>query len=954
MSTFASRLAIRLRGTAAALAGLLLTAGSVNAAIEPGFDSTTLSRFDDGGFGPVPIGFEIDLFGSRRSTLFVNNNGNVTFDRVVFEYTPFSLLSTQELIIAPFFGDVDTSAAGDPVRFGTGTFQGRRAFGANWVNVDYFISSPNHTRRNSFQLLLVERADRGSGDFDIVFNYDRIQWEAGEASGGVGGLGGFSARAGYAIGRGAPGSAFELAGSALNGALVDGGSNALTRGSRGSQVAGRYIFEVRASNRAAQVSAITPFADAPSFSANSSADGRFVIYQSQAGNLVPGGQRGRNDIYLTNTSTGSTQRLSVVGNALAGSGASEPAVSGDGTLALFASDATLGAAGKGSATSTLLRNLVTQSTQRVGGASTSGTTAPRFSASGNALVITRPVSSASEGLVGQDNVYLVRLTRNGDSVTSGAEVCITCKSINADGSNSTNNSDGVNRNAVLNADATVVAWETTAKNLLVGSAPTCVGTTTDVMLRTLATGVTQRISQPASGGACDSGGSRAPSIDFSGGGVAFETDLPLGGSDQNAMSDVYFYDVASGTRTHLSAATGAQANGASTQPAISGDGLIVAFSSAATNLDASTSDSNNRRDVHVRRINGGQTVRLSLSDSGEQADGDSTKPSLNFDGSRVTFESDAGNLAAGAVAGQLAVFQRANPLAAPSTELKTATWWNPSESGWGLFTLDQGNVLAAGWFTFDTDGEPTWFLLPNAVPQADGAYQSPILRYTGVPLAQIVGSAADAPSTLGQGRLRFVGRNLLSYQYTIGALNQTKQLERFPFGPRDVSCQPSPQASRATATNYSDLWYSAAAPGWGVHISHLTDVLYATWYTYDTDREATYMIAPMNRQSANSFSGDVLKQANGTPYPQIAGNVASGGPASSVGTASLVFTNGETATFSYSVGGVSQNKLIQRLQAGSTASVCQDVPFEAQSKSAETPRLYQLDAEGERVKGAQR
>ncbi|HVJ63146.1 MAG TPA: M64 family metallopeptidase, partial [Tahibacter sp.] len=41
-------------------------------------------------------------------------------------------------------------------------------------------------------------------------------------------------------------------------------------------------------------------------------------------------------------------------------------------------------------------------------------------------------------------------------------------------------------------------------------------------------------------------------------------------------------------------------------------------------------------------------------------------------------------------------------------ELRTATWWDPAESGWGLFTIDQGNLLAPGWFTYDLDGEPTW------------------------------------------------------------------------------------------------------------------------------------------------------------------------------------------------------------------------------------------------------
>ena len=48
-----------------------------------------------------------------------------------------------------------------------------------------------------------------------------IDWETGEASGGIGGLGGYSARAGYSNGTGNPGTFYELNGSAVNGAFLD-------------------------------------------------------------------------------------------------------------------------------------------------------------------------------------------------------------------------------------------------------------------------------------------------------------------------------------------------------------------------------------------------------------------------------------------------------------------------------------------------------------------------------------------------------------------------------------------------------------------------------------------------------------------------------------------------------------------------------------------------------------
>jgi len=79
----------------------------------------------------------------------------------------------------------------------------------------------------------------GSVAATIEFNYDQILWETGQASGGN------SARVGFSNGTGDPGTFFELAGSAVNGAFLDGGPNALVSNSIGSGVNGRYIFEAR-------------------------------------------------------------------------------------------------------------------------------------------------------------------------------------------------------------------------------------------------------------------------------------------------------------------------------------------------------------------------------------------------------------------------------------------------------------------------------------------------------------------------------------------------------------------------------------------------------------------------------------------------------------------------------------------------------------------------------------
>lgn len=215
------------------------------AAVRSGFTSNTLSRNDDGSTGAVDIGFTTNFFGLSFNQLFVNNNGNVTFDNPLGTFTPFNLTTTNRKIIAPFFADVDTrNTTSKEVTYGTGIIDGRKAFGVNWVDVGYYSSKAD--KLNSFQLVLVDRNDTGSGNFDIEFNYDQIQWETGEASGGSGGLGGSSARVGYSNSTGLPGTFFELPGSAVNGAFLDSNpSSGLINNSINSDVDGRYVFTAR-------------------------------------------------------------------------------------------------------------------------------------------------------------------------------------------------------------------------------------------------------------------------------------------------------------------------------------------------------------------------------------------------------------------------------------------------------------------------------------------------------------------------------------------------------------------------------------------------------------------------------------------------------------------------------------------------------------------------------------
>lgn len=202
---------------------------------------------DDSSSEEVDLPFEVDFYGTSFDSLYVNNNGNVTFGGSLGAFTPSAVNGpTSQPIIAPFFADVDTSGEGsNEVTYGASP--DGRSFCVNWADVGFFDGRTD--KLNTFQLVLTSNENspgRVEGDFDIRFNYDEILWETGDASGGEDGFGGTSAVAGFSAGTGEPGSFVQLPGSLVNGAFVDGGPNALVAGSQNSPTqVGRYQFEVR-------------------------------------------------------------------------------------------------------------------------------------------------------------------------------------------------------------------------------------------------------------------------------------------------------------------------------------------------------------------------------------------------------------------------------------------------------------------------------------------------------------------------------------------------------------------------------------------------------------------------------------------------------------------------------------------------------------------------------------
>ncbi|SCF21217.1 WD40-like Beta Propeller Repeat [Micromonospora echinospora] len=135
-----------------------------------------------------------------------------------------------------------------------------------------------------------------------------------------------------------------------------------------------------------------------------------------------------------------------------------------------------------------------------------------------------------------------------------------------------------------------------------------------------------------------------PAISADGRYVTFDSDATnLVPDDTNGVSDIFVRDRITGTTTRVSVSTtGDQANGFSRASAISADGRYVAYHSLATNLVPD--DTNDEIDVFVRDRATGTTTRVSVSTNGYQANHYSELPAISADGRYITYHSLATNL----------------------------------------------------------------------------------------------------------------------------------------------------------------------------------------------------------------------------------------------------------------------------------------------------------------------
>ncbi len=381
-----------------------------------------------------------------------------------------------------------------------------------------------------------------------------------------------------------------------------------------------------------------------------SADERYVLFYSEANNLVSDDTNNALDVFVRDRQTGQTRLVSVDSTGVQGNADSgRSAISSDGRYVAFHSRASnlvsddtnnfCEVDGDGDLNDNcrdiFVHDLQTGETVLVsvdsGGAQANEESFyPSISADGRYVAF----NSSATNLVSDDT------NERGDIFVHDRQSGETVRvSVDSDGTQA----NGSSTNPSISADGRYVAFESAATNLVDGDD----NNTWDTFVHDLQTGDTTLVSAALGGGSGDSDSLYA-FISGNGRYVVFESyasDLVTG---DTGYGDIFLRDLQTEQTSRVSEPPGGgQADWSSTGASVSSDGRYVVFSSGASNLDTACDDDSKIYDVFRYDRQTEEMICVSLSTDGSNGNWLSGASFVTADGNRIAFESSASNLIAG-------------------------------------------------------------------------------------------------------------------------------------------------------------------------------------------------------------------------------------------------------------------------------------------------------------------
>lgn len=450
--------------------------------------------------------------------------------------------------------------------------------------------------------------------------------------------------------------------------------------------------------------------DAYSQKPSISDDGRFVAFESDATNLVPGDSNGDRDVFVTDRETDEVTRVSVSTTDVEGDDLSfAPSISADGRYVAFQSFASNLVVGDNNDRSDVfVHDLQTGATRVVsvgqsGDVANDGSFEPSISANGRFVSFWSFATDLVLGTAddGSSDVFVRDLTSETTDLVSQSSAGVQGDA----GSFESSISDG----------GRFVAFQSQARNLV----PEDQNFVNDIYVYDRQNDQIQLASNGI-GGESD-GASNRPSISPDGTKVAFHSSATnLVAGDTNGVDDVFVFERTSEATERVSTSdSGAQATDHSEFASFSPDGRFLAFHSSADDLVAG--DTNGQVDVFVRDLEDDTTEIV-----GDVAGNETSQNAVLSSGAaEVAFASDASNLVPGDTNAEPDVFLYERVL---------GNDWTPV--GDNVNSDADSNVTVSD--AADVDGTPYVAFAQN------GAQQARVARWTGTAWEQVGGGPLNA------------------------------------------------------------------------------------------------------------------------------------------------------------------------------------------------------------------
>jgi Tol biopolymer transport system component len=388
-----------------------------------------------------------------------------------------------------------------------------------------------------------------------------------------------------------------------------------------------------------------------SFVTGISADGRYVLFYSEANNLVSNDTNSCDwdwdgdltdclDVFVRDSWTGQIRLVSVDSNGVQGNADSgRSAISSDGRHVAFHSRATnLVSDDTNVKRDIFVHDLQTGETERVsvdsdGDEADDESYNPSISGDGRYVAFNSSASNLVSDDTNERSDIFVHDRQTGETVRV---------SVDSDNSQS---EGGSSDHPSISVDGRYVAFESAATNLVDDDT----NNTWDIFVHDLQTGDTVLVSVAMQGG---SGDSDSLNAFFSGNGryIVFESYASdLVENDIGDYSDIFLRDLQTGETSLVSVTSGGeQADHSSTLASISPDGRYIVYSSKADNLDPACTESQaNIDDVFLYDRQTEQVTCVSPSIDGLSGDWFSEAAFVSTDGNHIAFESAASNLVFG-------------------------------------------------------------------------------------------------------------------------------------------------------------------------------------------------------------------------------------------------------------------------------------------------------------------